>query len=126
MRDRSTSEVIFRNIRRSQSWTDTLPMHRQKFSVSLQNSDQNLLSLPKMDDIQRRFSNYSDGDVPENPFFNLDTESSEENEVSKLTSLKKLPIKKQIIGKTSEKQTKPLPPIVAVIPPEEDILFLTR
>jgi hypothetical protein len=132
MRGRSTSEVIFRNVRRTSSWTETLPIHHSKLSISLNNSNQNLLSLPKIEDIeQRRFSAYSDGDVPENPFFNLDTSSGEEGENSrsnpKLNLPKKTTIKKKLMSpKFSNQKTKPLPPIVAVIPPDEDILFLRQ
>jgi hypothetical protein len=128
MRGRSTSEVIFRNMRRTSSWTETLPIHRPKLSLSLHNSNQNLLSLPKIDDIHRRFS--TDSDTSENPFFNIDTESGEEGENSKsnpkVIPLKKTTIKAKSIRKNVDKRRKPLLPIVAVIPPEEDVLFLTQ
>jgi hypothetical protein len=98
----------------------------------LNNSNQNLLSIPKIEDIQqRRFSAYSDGDVTENHFFNLDTSSGEEGEISKsnpqLPSIRKTTSKKKVFHpKVSKQQTKPLPPIVAIIPPDEDILFLRQ
>jgi hypothetical protein len=134
MRGRSTSEVILRNTRRTSTWTETFPIRHSKFSISLNNSNQNLLSLPKIEDIERRrFSAYSDGDVSENPFFNLDTSSGDEGgENSKSNPQphfpkKKTTIKKKIFTpKISKQQTKSLPPIVAVIPPDEDILFLTQ
>ncbi len=130
MRNRSTSEVIFRNIRRTSSWTETLPIHRPKLSLSLHDNKKNFLSLPKIDDIQRRLSTSSDDDTPENPSFNIDTDSGEERENSK-SNLKIIPshgitIKKKTISKIADKRTKQLLPIVAVIPPAEDILFLTQ
>lgn len=123
MRGRSTSEVIFRNMRRTSSWTDTLPIYHKKLSVSLNNSNQNLLSLPKIDDIHRRLSNYSDSDTN-------DIESSDETEKSKSTPKLHLPRKtlnkSKINSKIGQKKPPPLPPIVAVIPPDEDVLFLTQ
>ena len=131
MRGRSTSEVIFRNIRRSSSWNEPLPILRPKLSVSLQNSNQNLLTLPKIDVFQRRSSTYSDGDISENPFFTSDIESGEEGENDdakyKLTvpNFNRLAVKRSTLPALGKKH-KPLPPIVAVIPPDEEILFLTR
>ena len=128
-RGRSTSEIFLRNIHRSHSWTDTLPIHRSKLSISLQNSDQNLLSLPKIDDYQRRFSNYSDGDVPEQPFSLFDSDSMDSDlskSMSKLNSSRKIPMKKSIHANTNDKKTKQILPIVAIIPPDEDVLFLTQ
>jgi len=126
MRNRSTSEVIFRNIRRTSSWTETLPINRPKLSLSLHDNKQNFLSLPKIDDIQRRLSTYSDDDTSENRVFNSDMESGEETENSKSIPSKGITRKKKIIPKIADKRTKPLLPIVAIIPPAEDILFLTQ
>ena len=130
MRGRSTSEIIFRNMRRTSSWTDTYSIHRSKLSLSLHTSNQNLLSLPKIDDMHRRFSAYSDGDTSDNPFFHLDSESGDEGEYSqsilKQSSPKKTTMRRKTNSKVWNSALKPLPPIVAVIPPEEDILFLTQ
>ncbi len=120
MRGRSTSEVIFRNMHRTRSWASP------KLSVSLHNSKQNLLSLPKIDDNERRFSAFSDGDTP---FFTSDMSSGEEGEYRKLSP--KIIKSKRIITKRRTlpqivKQTKPLLPTVAIIPPEEDPLFLVQ
>jgi hypothetical protein len=130
-RGRSTSEIIFRNRRRTSSWTETSPIHRSQLSVSLHNSNQNLLSLPKIDDIQRRFSLYSDDDTLENPFFHVDMGSGGEEEENskynfKIIPPKRITIKKKIIPKVSNQHNKLLPPIVTIISPEEDIFFLTK
>jgi len=129
-RGRSTSEIILRNRRRTSSWTEISPIHRSQLSVSLHNSNQNLLSLPKIDDIQRRFSLYSDDDTSENPFFHVDMESGEEEENSKynfkIIPPKRITIKKKIIPKVIDQHNKLLPPIVTIISPEEDIFFLTQ
>jgi hypothetical protein len=127
IRGRSTSEIIFRNIRRSSSWTETLPINRPKLAFTFHDSNQNLLSLPKIADIERRFSAFSEGDIPENPF-NIDSEEEEKSKSNlQIPSPKKLPIKKKKTTIVGNKQTQPLLPIVAVIPPEdEEVLFLTR
>jgi hypothetical protein len=135
MRGRSTSEVIFRNIRRSSSWNEALPIIRSKLSISLHDSNQNLLSLPKIDDSNRRLSTFSDGDVSDNTFLSSDIESGEEREneikkipksISKTTNSKKITTKKKILPKIISKQSKSLPPTVAIIPPDEDLLFLSQ
>jgi hypothetical protein len=118
MRGRSTSEVIFRNMRRTSSWTDPLPMLRPKLSVSFHDSKPNLLSLPTTNDYQRRFSAFSDGDTP---FFTSDMSSGEEGEYSKsspkITHSRKMSTRRKTLPKLG-KQTKPLLPIVAIIPPD--------
>lgn len=131
MRGRSTSEIILRNVRRSSSWADLFPIQHSKFSISLHDSKQNLLTLPKLTDPFRRFSAYSDGDMTENVLFQLRSDSPDEEENHsrsnpKLNTLERLPIIKQRSPKTINQPTKALPPIVAVIPPEEDILFLRQ
>lgn len=130
MRGRSTSEVIFRNIRRTSSWTETLPIYNSKLSVSLHDNNQNLLSLPKIDDIHRRLSTYSDSDTSENPSFTNDIESGDEIEkpksYPKIPSPRKALIRTKTIAKLGSKQKKSLPPIVSVIPPDEDILVLRQ
>ncbi|CAF0721652.1 unnamed protein product [Rotaria sordida] len=132
MRGRSTSEVIFRDMRRTSSWTGTLPMRHLKLSVSLNNSNQNLLTLPRMDAFERRSSSYSDGATTENTFSTSDMESGEEgdNELRKksktnrkTTNSRRIAARKTL-PKLVVKQNKQLLPIVAVIPPEEDDLFL--
>lgn len=130
MRGRSTSEVSFRNIPRSNSLSETLPIHLSKFSVSLHESKQNVLFLPKIDDSERRFSLYSDGDTSENHLSTSDMESSEEGEYpkskSQIINPKRITIKRKTLPKLVSKQNKSLPPILAVTPPEEDALFLTQ
>ncbi|CAF2381272.1 unnamed protein product [Rotaria sp. Silwood2] len=135
MRGRSTSEVIFRNMHRTGSWTGVLAMRHSKLSLSLNNSNQNLLSLPKMDDFERRSSTYSDGATTENTFSTSDMESGEEAENDirkksksnrKTTNSRKIAVKKKTLPKLVVKQNRPLLPIVAVIPPDEDALFLIQ
>lgn len=127
MRGRSTSEIILRNSRRASSWTDVYPMRHSKLSVSLNDSKQNLLTLPKINDDHRRFSAYSDGDVSENVFFHLEDDDEEQQQQnSRSHGLDKLPIIKKKSPQGGYQPTKALPPIVAVIPPEEDILFLRQ
>jgi hypothetical protein len=135
MRDRSTSEVIFHYVPPSSPRSETLPIHLSKLSVSLHDSNQNLLSLPKIDDCGRRLSAYSDGDTSETHFSTSDIESAEEGEnltqkYSKskfpLTNSKRIPIKKRTLPKLVAKQNRSLPPIVAVTPPDADGWFLTH
>ncbi|CAF0760937.1 unnamed protein product [Rotaria sp. Silwood1] len=135
MRGRSTSEVIFRNMHRTGSWTETLATRHSKLSVSLSNSNQNLLPLPKMDDFERRSSTYSDGATTENTFSTSDMESGEEgdNEIRKksksyhkTTNPRRIAVKRKTLPKLVVKQNKPLLPIVAVIPPDEDTLFFIQ
>ena len=130
MRGRSTSEVTLRNMRRTSSWADIFPIQHSKFSISLHNSKQNLLTLPKLGDTYRRYSTYSDGDVTENVLFQVRSDSFEDEENSrsnpKLNTLERLPMIKKRSPKVSNQPTKALPPIVAVIPPEDDILFLRQ
>ncbi|CAF3070804.1 unnamed protein product [Rotaria socialis] len=135
MRGRSTSEVIFRNIRRTSSLAGSLAIHNPKLSVSLYSSNQNLLALPKLDDIERRSSTYSDGDTTENTFSTSDMDSGEEVEHKvrkktktnrKITYSRRIVTKKKTLPKLVFNQNKLSLPIVAVIPPEEDVLFLTQ
>jgi hypothetical protein len=135
MRDRSTSEVIFHYVPPSSPRSETLPNHLSKLSVSLHDSNQNLLSLPKIDDCGRRFSVYSDGDTSETHFSTSDIESGEEGEnltqkYSKskfpITTSKRIPIKKRTLPKLVAKQNRSLPPIVAVTPPDAEGWFLTH
>lgn len=135
MRGRSTSEVIFGNIRRSSSLTGALSIHNPKLSVSLYGSNQNLLALPKLDDIERRSSIFSDGDATEKSFSTSDMESGEDtdNEIGKKSKSnrrtiysKKIATKRKTLPKLVVNQKKPLLPIVAVIPPEEENLFLIQ
>ncbi|CAF4430909.1 unnamed protein product, partial [Adineta steineri] len=90
---------------------------------------QNLLSLPKIIDPGRRLSAYSDGDVSESSFFTSDMDSGEDGETEDDKNLKshlqtiaskRLSIKRDKL--LLRKPIKPLPPIVAIIPPEEDFL----
>ncbi|CAF5144221.1 unnamed protein product, partial [Rotaria sp. Silwood1] len=135
MRGRSTSEVIFRNMHQTGSWTETLATRHSQLSVSLSNSNQNLLPLPKMDDFERRSSTYSDGATTENTFSTSDMESGEEgdNEIRKksksyhkTTNPRRIAVKRKTLPKLVVKQNKPLLPIVAVIPPDEDTLFFIQ
>ena len=134
IRGRSTSEIILRNRRRTSSWTDVFPMRHSKMSISLQDTKQNLLTLPKMNDENRRYSAYSDGDVTEHVFFHLESESSGEDDDkekisrsnSKLHTVEKVSMMKKKSPQGGYGSTKALPPIVAVIPPDEDILVLRQ
>lgn len=131
-RGRSTSEVLFRRTRRSSSWADTLPIHQQNVSVSLNNSNHHLLALPRVSGgNERRFSIHSDGDASETGFFTSDFDSGEdgENDVSlrtksnfpQITSKNNFP---QRFSKSSDEQNKFLPPLVTIFPPDDDLLFL--
>ncbi|CAF1208149.1 unnamed protein product [Adineta steineri] len=129
MRNRSSSEVILPKIRPSKSMNEPLSIHLSKLSMSLQDSKQNLLSLPKIIDPGRRLSAYSDGDVSESSFFTSDMDSGEDGETEDNKNLKshlqtiaskRLSIKRDKL--LLRKPIKPLPPIVAIIPPEEDFL----
>jgi len=68
------------------------------------NSNQNLLSLPKMNSFQRQFSAPSlDGDSTENVIFTHDFDSSEDDYPKSQKEIRVRP-----------------PPIVAIIPPDEE------
>ena len=139
-RGRSTSEVLFPRTRRSSSWTDTLPIHQQNVSVSLNNSNQQLLALPRAAlGNDRRSSIYSDGDASETGFFTSDMDSGGEegeNDISvgtrlnlpQLSARKHLPKRwsstDRRLSKMNNEQNKRLPPLVAIIPPDDDLLFL--
>jgi hypothetical protein len=93
-RNRSTSGT---NLHRSSSWNDTLDLNHS----SSYNSNQNLLSLPNNDGSQRLSSAYSDTVISASP-----TLHSDEEDHSKVK-------KKKAIR----------PPLVAIIPPEEDTIL---
>ncbi|UJR35459.1 hypothetical protein I4U23_028215 [Adineta vaga] len=133
MRDRSSSEIGLPPIRPSSPLSGSLPNRLSKLSVSLNDSKQNLLVLPKCIDSRRRFSAYSDGDASENSFFTTDMESAEEEEDTETERIrsvtmnpKTLAIRRDKPLKLVKKPNKLLLPIVSIIPPEEDVLFLTQ
>ena len=142
MRGRSTSEVILRQIHRSNSWNETLLTRQSKLSVSLHNSNHNLLSLPKIDPYERRYSTFSDGDAPETTIFTSDFESGDdegENELELKSTLlsrstsyfntrstKQDGTKKRNKRTLGDLQSKPLLPIVSVIPPDDDVVSLVQ
>lgn len=136
LRGRSSSEVIFRNVHRTGSWSGALPIHLSKLSVSLNNSNQNLLTLPKMDNFERRFSASSDGAASDYTFSTSDMESGEEfdhekrikskSSRKKTTNSRRTTSRKRTLPKLITQPTKPVLPIVAVIPPDEENLFLIQ
>jgi hypothetical protein len=101
MHRRSINEA---NVHQTISWNQTL----ETTHINLHHSNQNLLSLPKFDNFQRTYTAYSDGDISINPISNSDPESGDED------------------NSKSIKNKSILPPIVAVIPPEGDMLFLVQ
>ncbi len=98
---RSISEV---NVHQTTSWNQPLEMTH----TNLHHSNQNLLFLPKLENFQRTYSTHSDGNVSINPISNSDPESGDED------------------NSKSIKNKSILLPIVAVIPPEGDRLFLVQ
>jgi hypothetical protein len=139
MRSRSTSEVMLSQTRRSSSWNETLFRDHVKLSISLNNSNHHLLTLPKLGNDMRRLSTYSDGDIPDQNFFTSDLDSGEDDleqstprsqrssisfEAGHLKSTAST--RRKTITKSNDKPRKPLPPLLAVIPPDEDVLFLLR
>jgi len=93
VRHRSISEANLHH-------NETLGITQSKFYASLSYNNQNLLSLPKVDDIPQRLSPSSDEDLSES--------GDEDNS-------------KSIQNKKSFQ-----PPILSVIPPEDDKLFLVQ
>ncbi|CAF1379869.1 unnamed protein product [Adineta ricciae] len=127
MRDRSSSDIAFPLIRPSSPLTGSLPNRLSKLSISLNDSKQNLLALPKITVSGRRFSAYSDGDVSENSIFANDGDSGgEEEEHAESIARKTLTINTEEPPRLLLQARKPLPPIVSIIPPEEDVLYLTN
>lgn len=139
-RGRSTSEVRSPRTRRSSSWTDTLLPQQKNLSVSLNNSHHHLLTLPKIDvGNKRRFSTYSDGDVSETGFFISDMDSGGEDGENEPTFSKQLnlppapstinfsqrwSVTEQHLSRLNDEHCKLLPPLVAIIPPDDDFLFV--
>ena len=139
MRSRSTSEVTLSHTRRSSSWNETLFRQHAKLSVSLNNSNQHLLTLPKIGDVARRCSTYSEGDIPEQNFFTSDLDSGDDDVnppaskshrssfSSEAWHLKQAASKRRkTISKSNDKQSRRLPPLLTIIPPDDDLLCLIR
>ena len=129
MRDRSASEVVFPHIRPLTPLSGSLPNRLSKFSVSLNDSKQNLLVLPKVINSGRRSSIYSDDDTSENSFFTGNMDSGDEDEGD--TETERIPsgiidFNTLKFPKLIQKRNKLLLPTVSIIPPEEDGLFLAQ
>ena len=93
-RHRSISEA---NLQTSHQLSESLDITFSKLHASLSHSNQNLLSPPRFDDLQRSFSSTSDRDIPEQIL------STSEEDTTKLRRRKTIAL-----------------PRVAVIPPEEE------
>ena len=135
MRDYSMSEVALGSTStRTEDWNETLTTHHSILSKSLNNSSQNLLSLPKLSSFRGRSSSYWESNSTANTLSNSDVESGEEeeeeNEVRKSAQSNPMSVnsrrsttKKTLPKLTTKSNELPLP-VVAIIPPEEDTLFL--
>ena len=137
---RSASELVLSRPRRQVLWSDHLPISRGKTSINLNlnSSNQNLLALPAVQRFERQSSTYSDGDASDLSSFTNDGDSSEETDFETIRrnsfqeSIEKTrnviyhrPYSTHLpVLSTSDEPSKLLPPIVAVIPPEDWIVHV--
>ncbi|CAF2779747.1 unnamed protein product [Rotaria sp. Silwood2] len=117
LNQRSISEGNLNNIHQTASWNDTFDINQSKLYT---NKNPNTSFLSKTDNIPRSFSTYSDGLMPENQVLTSDTESNEEEEEEEEEEKEK-----EVNLKLNKKETIQ-PPVITIIPPEEDALFFVQ
>jgi hypothetical protein len=122
-RARSTSIVAYCDERRSISWNGRCASTDRRVSFVLNTNNQQRLTLPRIENIQRRrCSTYSDGDSS-TLSGDVDDDIDDLKSNIKYKFERRSPqflSEKNIFDNVNDKQRRLSPPLLAIIPPDED------